>query len=115
MTTKLFLGFWCNEGFEHLEDISKYEHWEQEQLVRLLKDETISPNPLGKLVGCLRLRAQFNTQRHYELYSFNVDSSLTEQDVRELAKSNPQYLVNWIRDNGQKIYSDRKTTKDVIV
>lgn len=115
MKTSLYLGFWCNEGFEYLEDISKYEYWEQEQLVRILKDEAVPKNPLGQLVWHLKLRAQFNPQRHYELYSFNVDQSLSLQDIRDLAESNPQYLVNWIRENGRKIYSDRKIRNDVVI
>lgn len=110
-----YLASWDSEGFEFLQDVSKYEYWDQEQLVGILANKPIGPNPLNALVGHLRLRAQFNPQRHYEIYSFTVDSNLSEEDVRALSKNNPQFLVDWIRANGYKLYSDRNTKKPVII
>jgi hypothetical protein len=50
------------------------------------------------------LRARANSQRSYEIYEFN--SALDIEVVKELFKTDPQVIVNWIRKNGYKIYSD---------
>jgi hypothetical protein len=62
-----------------------------------------------------RLRARYNSQRHYEIYAFNADDDLTEVSIRNAFESAPQGIVDFIRANGQKIYSDRVVTKPVIV
>jgi hypothetical protein len=109
-----YIATWCTEGFEHIEDISKYEHWDQEQLVNILASRATQRNPMWTLVRNLMLRARFNPQRQYEIYTFNVDSHVTAADVDELAQQNPQYLVDWIRQHGRKIYSDKIDKAPVI-
>jgi hypothetical protein len=59
------------------------------------------------------LRARANNQRHYEIYGFTSHES--EEWVRDIFESEPQTIVNWIRDNGVKIYSDKVNTRDVVI
>jgi cell division ATPase FtsA len=61
------------------------------------------------------MRAQANTQRHYEIYAIGVDGSITQDDIAEMFRTDPQYAADLIRAQGEKIYSDRRTQKDVIV
>ena len=61
------------------------------------------------------LRARYNPQRHYEIYTVNVDYTITAMDIAEMFDSDPQGTVDLIRDRGHKLYSDRTTTKQVIV
>jgi hypothetical protein len=75
------------------------------------KDQPNAPN-----INIMILRAKFNNQRCYEIYSFNADEGLTEEMIRQAFKADPQGIVNLIRNQGQKIYSDRSEThKQVIV
>jgi hypothetical protein len=62
-----------------------------------------------------QMRARNNTQRHYEIYAIGVDGSITQEDIVDMFKTDPQYAADLIRARGEKIYSDRKTKKDVIV
>lgn len=62
-----------------------------------------------------KLRAQFNSQRHYEIYGIRVDGSITQQDIADMFKADPQSAADLIRARGDKIYSDRRTQKDAIV
>jgi hypothetical protein len=62
-----------------------------------------------------QMRARTNTQRHYEIYAIGVDGSITQEDIVDMFKTDPQYAADLIRARGEKIYSDRKTKKDVIV
>jgi len=62
-----------------------------------------------------KLRARFNAQRHYEIYAIGVDGSITQEDIVDMFRTDPQYAADLIRSRGEKIYSDRRTQKDAIV
>lgn len=62
-----------------------------------------------------KLRAQYNTQRCYEIYAIGVDGTITQEDIVDMFKTDAQYAADLIRARGEKIYSDRRTKKDVIV
>ena len=62
-----------------------------------------------------RLRAQFNTQRHYEIYVFETVKSITAEDIREMFEASPQTAANTIREIGTVFHSDRQTRKAAIV
>jgi hypothetical protein len=62
-----------------------------------------------------RLRAQFNTQRHYEIYVFNATKGITKDDIVEMFEASPQTAADTIREIGTVFYSDRQTQKGVIV
>lgn len=101
-----FLVMWCNEGLETLINLT---HGEQENIVAALRGEKLAwRNPIQHMI----LRAKFNQQRHYEIYVF--ESEIPEQDIFYFFENEPQTIVNAIREVGTQIYSDRKTTKDLI-
>ena len=52
----------------------------------------------------LLLRARVNSQRQYEIYEFNSTLSYTE--LKDAFNTSPQPIVEWIRKNGVKVYSD---------
>jgi len=62
-----------------------------------------------------RLRAQFNTQRHYEIYVFEATKGITAEDIREMFEASPQTAADTIRRIGTVFHSDRRTQKAVIV
>lgn len=101
-----FLVMWCNEGLEALINVTKHE---KENMIAVLREERpLHTNPIQYMI----LRAKFNQQRHYEIYAF--ESEIEEEDIRSLFEKTPQVIVDAIRSVGNKLYSDRKTTKDVI-
>ena len=62
-----------------------------------------------------QLRAQYNTHRHYEIYAIRVDSSITQEDIVAMFRTDPQYAADLIRARGERIYGHRRTKKDAIV
>ena len=94
------LAMWCSEGLECVIDITEEEKkcmWAE------LRGRKYTP---GFSVDTLKLRAQFNSQRHYEIYTFDSgDHGLTQ--VRRMFETEPQTMVDFVRENGTKIYSDR--------
>ena len=61
-----------------------------------------------------KLRARYNTQRHYEIYAIGVEGSITQEDLAEMFKQDPQYAADLIRAKGEQLYSDRRSDKEKI-
>ena len=105
---KHYLAMWDMQGLECIFDVTKamneIEQWEKEAIWSTLKEESRSkrPNPIPLQMMILRARA--NSQRSYEIYEFT--SLVSIEEVKEAFNSNPQPLVEWIRENGKKVYSD---------
>ena len=62
-----------------------------------------------------QMRAQANTQRHYEIYAIGVDGNITQEDIAAMFKTDPQYAADLIRARGERIYGHSRTKKDAIV
>lgn len=115
---KYFLAFWGNEGFESIQDITKFEKWDQTQLMMILseKQDGSEPNPLAVMINHMKLRARFNPQRECEIYAFSSTDGIDLEDLNSWEDRDPQGLVDWIRMNGVELHSDKsKTPKRTIV
>ena len=108
MTTNAFIFSWDNQGIESIVPISQYEHWDKQNLIRMLSEKRTERNPLDSIMHNLLLRARYNPQRHYEIYAVDCDSSLDEAFWREQWDKYPQETAELIRERGHKIYSDRE-------
>jgi hypothetical protein len=62
-----------------------------------------------------RLRAQANSQRHYEIYTFSVEPGIDIDDIRDMFEANPQLAADTIRRIGHQIYSDRVADHQVAI
>ncbi len=106
--TKHYLAMWDMQGLESLHDVDlhmkKYNEWEQQKIIAILKDQRIPSQPLGIPLQMMILRASANSQRAYEIYEFN--STVEYDELKEAFNDNPQPIVEWIRTNGKKVYSD---------
>ena len=106
---KHYLAMWDCNGLECLYDVDSYNkelvEWEKKKIVSILKDEHVQPvKPMTIPLQMMILRARFNSQRAYEIYEFN--STLKYKELTEAFNDNPQPIVEWIRANGKKVYSD---------
>lgn len=104
-----FLAVWDMLGLESIFDIDAgmqlIEDHEKQQVWRTLQGQMIDkrkPNPIP--LQMLVMRARANSQRSYEIYTFT--SEFTMNEVRKIFAECPQPLVEWIRSNGTKVYSD---------
>jgi len=114
---KKFIAMWDNTGLECILNVTKHEKeidmWEKRKAWNILKgDKLVEPKPTLPL-NQMVIRARANNQRHYEIYFFN--STISERDIRDMFENEPQIIVDWIRENGIKYFSDRVKTKDVVI
>jgi hypothetical protein len=113
-----FLVMWDQYGLEAIFDLraweKKTEEWEKAAIFSKLKEEAYPDAPKIPFQH-LMLRAQTNRERAYEIYTFTAQKGIYEKDIRELFKDNPQFIADWIRKNGSKVFSSYRGNKDVVI
>ena len=105
--TSLFVVMWDCHGLEAVARVPN----PAETTFALLQSKK-APEPPN--IMHWKLRAQFNTQRHYEIYSFSADPGIEVEDIKEYFEADPQAAADRIRELGQVIYSDR-ATQDIAI
>ena len=106
-----FVIMWDCNGLEYIGDITADD---QRMIVESLKGNNSPRRALANPYH-LRLRAQFNPQRHYEIYFVTATAGITEADIRDMFEADPQTAADTIRELGTVFYSDRATKKAAIV
>jgi hypothetical protein len=101
----VYLAMWCNEGLEYLANVTEYE---AKRLLAVLSD---TKKPTAPPLEMMKMRARLNSQRSYEIYMFPVSKDISEETLRTAFEENPQPLVEMIRQQGEKMYSDYNPTK----
>jgi hypothetical protein len=106
-----FLIMWCNEGLECCIDITEDE---QRRMWQQLKGERVSESAIPNY-NHLLLRARYNSQRHYEIYSVAATDGITAEDICEMFEASPQSAADTIRRLGHCMHSDRATKDRVLI
>lgn len=106
-----FVIMWDCNGLEYIGDITADD---QRMIVETLRGNN-SPRRALANPHHLRLRAQFNPQRHYEIYIVEATEGITADDIRDMFEADPQMAADTIRRLGTVFYSDRATQKAAIV
>jgi len=103
-----FLVMWDCNGLECIFDLSDMEG---DAMIAGLKGETYK-EPFN--ISTMMIRAQANSQRSYEIYTFEVEGDISKDEMADMFNSNPQYFADLIREKGNKLYSDYSNKKKVI-
>ena len=106
-----FLIMWCNEGLECCIDVTEDQ---QRRMWQKLKGEPVSESAIPNYQHLL-LRARYNSQRHYEIYSVEATDGITAEDIREMFEADPQSAADTIRRLGHCLHSDRAERQRVVI
>ena len=106
-----FLIMWDQLGLECCIDITEDQ---QRRMWQKLKGEPVSESAIPNY-NHLLLRARFNSQRHYEIYSVEATDGITADDIREMFEANPQSAADTIRRLGHCMHTDRATNDQVLI
>jgi hypothetical protein len=115
MTTNAYLFMWNAYGIESIVPITQYEDQSKFDMWNILKDGNRKKNPLDNIIMSMKLRAQFNTARSYEIYAMDCAEGITEEDLFELWNTSPQYAADLTREKGVRIYSDRNKNRPQLI
>jgi len=110
MSTHQFIVMWDMYGLEYCEDITAAEQMKTWNALKGVPGSVHIPNLLH-----LRLRAQINSQRHYEIYLIDAEQGITASDITTMFENNPQGAADTIRRQGHCFYSNRYESAPVIV
>ena len=108
MKSNKFVVMWDCNGLEAVEQLPD----PAETTFALLKGTEL---PIPPNIMHWRLRAQFNTQRHYEIYVFEATKGITKDDIVEMFEASPQTAADTIRRIGTVFHSDRQTRQPAIL
>jgi len=109
MSKHQFIVMWDCTGLEYVGDVTAEK---QNQVWSALLDT--KPVKTIPNIMHLKLRAQFNTQRHYEIYFIDAEDGITADDIRDMFENSPQTAADTIRSIGHCFHSDRASTKIAI-
>ena len=104
-----FVVMWCNEGLEYVGDITA-EQGKRTWAALKGEEHRAMPNLLH-----MRLRAQYNPQRHYEIYFVDAVDGITEDDIRDMFLASPQTAADTIREKGIMFHSDRAEVNRTVI
>lgn len=108
-----FLVYWCDEGLESIiditQDLAQANQREREMLFDILKDPDAAKinepqKRISQLINGMSLRAQFNTQRNYELYCLHTTEDITKDQLEGYFSNEPQSTVDLIRERGTHMF-----------
>jgi hypothetical protein len=102
MKNRTFVVMWNCYGLEAVEEVPD----QSLATFAILKDQ--KPPELPN-INMWRLRAQFNTQRHYEIYIVTAVPEIDCDDIREMFEADPQTAADTVRRLGQCYYSNRRS------
>lgn len=115
--TRYYLAFWDCNGFEYLEDITRFhpDEWARTHLLDSIKNSKVVKQEGFPPIQSMSLRARFNPQRNYGLYVFTSTEDVTFEDIKQWSETDPQGLVDWIREyHTQCIVRSNPTMKSTI-
>ena len=115
---RYYLVSWDCNGVECLKDITEFhpDNWARQHLFNSIKTaEKIPDTTIGHDIAMMRLRAQMNPQRNYEIYMFTAEDDMDIIDINNWIKQDVQGFADWVRANHAKcLWNDRATRKPVI-
>ena len=109
MSDTIALMWDCNglEAAVNITDINQQRMW------AALKGEDLTKVRAEPNLMHWRLRAQANSQRHYEIYLVEVENGITVDDIVDAFEDAPQQMADTVRRIGHRFYSDRRDEKEV--
>jgi hypothetical protein len=106
-------------GVECLRDITDHhpDNLARAHLFEAIRNSTPIPkSELGHDIAMMRLRAQMNSQRNYEIYVFTAEDDFELDDIERWVNDDVQGFADWVRENHAKcLWNDRATKKPAIV
>ena len=111
----VFLVMWCNEGLECIIPVDMSKIGDGADMLAILEDRKNEYElKMSKTLNMMKLRARFNSQRHYEIYALRTAGDISKKNLESLFEHSPQSAANLIRERGAKLHSARATEKAVI-
>jgi hypothetical protein len=98
---------WCCEGLECVIPIDITKLNDGAEMLAVLEDrENEYGKEISRLVFMLKMRAQANSQRSYEIYKLTTSGGITKEQVEHMFEVDPQSAADLIRHKGVRLYGE---------
>jgi hypothetical protein len=115
---RYYIVSWDCHGVEYFEEITEQhpDNWAKNCLFDSIKASKRVEQKMSAPMFALKMRAQMNSHRHYEIYVFTSEDDIGPDDIKSWFLSSPQTFADWVRKNhSYKIHDDRAREKPAIV
>jgi hypothetical protein len=115
---RYYLVSWDCEGVEFFEEITQHhpDNWAKQHLFDTIRESRRVEKPMSVNLTALKMRAQANGHRHYEIYVFTSDDAIGPSEIVDWFKSDAQSFADWVRKNhSYKLWDERRRDKPAIV
>lgn len=112
---RYYIVSWDCNGVEFFEEITEHhpDNWAKQHLFDSIKESKKVSKPLSFNINALRMRAQMNPQRNYEIYVFSSDDGIGPEDIKQWFQGDPQSFADWVRKNhSYEIHNNRRSPYD---
>lgn len=106
-----FIVVWDQLGLECCMDVTEDQ---QRRMWESLQGRPVSQSRIPN-INHIMLRARFNSQRHYEIYTVEATDGITAEDICEMFEADPQGAADTIRRLGHCLHSDRAEKHRVLI
>jgi hypothetical protein len=97
-----------NEG---LDTLVPWTDIAQDRMITKLSGGQIKSQNPQHIVSRIMMRAQFNPQRFPEVWTYQTDTDLPYDQMREMWNSDPQHMADLVRSKGDQLYGDKPGCK----
>ena len=80
---------------------------DKQRMLAILKGENPNKVPMPLSLNMWQLRAQVNSQRHYEIYIIETTDDVSVNDIVNAFEIAPQAMADRGREIGHKVYGHR--------
>ncbi len=115
---RYFIVSWDCHGVEFFKEITEHhpDNWARANLFDSIKNGAVIEKQLGFNLTALKLRAQYNPQRNYEIYVFTSEDNIAAAEIEEWFTLDPQVFADWVRENHSlKIWDDRNRVQHRVI
>ena len=106
----IFLVVWDVNGLEAIVDVQETAAADTMALLRDQRGGTLRSE-----LNYFLMRARFNSQRHYEIYSIHTSPEVSGEDLKTMFEADAQTAVDLIRERGTMLYSDRLPPERTVI
>lgn len=111
--TNTFIISWDQLGVECVFNATEADQQITFEILQGTYNEHTPSQSSGSILSLLKLRAQFNGHRHYEIYAIEVEDGIDETDIKQMFEQDPQDSADLVRSRGSCLYSNRQNMKEV--
>jgi len=116
MPEQTFIVMFCMEGLECIIPIDITKLNDGAEMLAILEDrENDYSKEVAQLLHMLKIRAQANAQRNYEIFKLTCAGGIGKIELESMFQSNPQSAADLVRAKGVRLYGQPLSKRTQVI